>query len=126
MTDTPYGYCPKCGAPGRTRERRPNGNDLCENGHLYPSRQARNHLPTMTDISDKAVQEALENIRATIVSHEIAREGGGLDDLEKVKARIEADARAIRAASVIAHKRRPHWKDWDDLDAALAAREQVK
>ncbi len=32
-----YGFCPTCGAPGRTRERRPNGNDTCENGHSYPS-----------------------------------------------------------------------------------------
>lgn len=36
----PYGYCPACGAPGKTRERRPNGNDTCENGHTYPSAQA--------------------------------------------------------------------------------------
>lgn len=35
-----YGYCPKCGAPGKQRERRPNGNDICENGHEYPSRDA--------------------------------------------------------------------------------------
>lgn len=75
----------------------------------------------MTDISDKAVQEALENIRATIVSHEIAREGGGLDDLEKVKARIEADAKLIDAA--IAVRRGCDW--WSNFDAALAARKQV-
>ena len=125
MTDTPYGYCPKCGAPGRTRERRPNGNDLCENGHLYPSRQARNHLPTMTDISDKAVQEALDWFEPDEFD-DPARINGDRKHLSVLKARIEADARAIRAASVIAHKRRPHWKDWDDLDAALAAREQVK
>lgn len=35
-----YGYCPKCGAPGKKRERRPNGNDICENGCVYPSRDA--------------------------------------------------------------------------------------
>jgi hypothetical protein len=72
----------------------------------------------MTDISDKAVQDALR-----------AAEGGLLltkGQVATLRARFEADARAIRAASVIAHKRRPHWKDWDDLDAALAAREQVK
>ena len=32
-----YGYCPECGAKGVMRERRPNGNDTCENGHVYPS-----------------------------------------------------------------------------------------
>lgn len=35
-----YGFCPKCGAPGIMRERRPNGNDRCANGHEYPSREA--------------------------------------------------------------------------------------
>ena len=39
MSDT-YGYCPECGAPGVTRERRPDGNDRCANGHTYPSRAA--------------------------------------------------------------------------------------
>jgi DNA-directed RNA polymerase subunit RPC12/RpoP len=33
-----YGYCPQCGAKGVMRERRPNGNDKCANGHTYPSR----------------------------------------------------------------------------------------
>lgn len=37
---SPYGYCPKCGAPGRFRERRPNGNDTCETGHTYRSDNA--------------------------------------------------------------------------------------
>lgn len=35
-----YGICPTCGAPGTSRERRPNGNDRCEQGHIYPSRNA--------------------------------------------------------------------------------------
>ncbi len=35
-----YGYCPACGAKGVTRERRPNGNDKCTNGHTYPSSTA--------------------------------------------------------------------------------------
>lgn len=35
-----YGYCPKCGAPGVMRERRLNGNDTCEKGHVYPSASA--------------------------------------------------------------------------------------
>lgn len=36
--DSPYGYCPECGMPGETRERRPNGNDRCGHGHTYPTR----------------------------------------------------------------------------------------
>lgn len=35
-----YGFCPQCGAPGKMRERRPNGDDVCERGHKYPSRTA--------------------------------------------------------------------------------------
>lgn len=41
MTTAPYGYCPMCAAPGEERERRPNGNDRCKNGHTYPSRGAK-------------------------------------------------------------------------------------
>lgn len=37
-----YGYCPECGAPGVRRERCPNGNDECEAGHSYPSRDSVN------------------------------------------------------------------------------------
>ena len=40
LPEAVYGYCPTCGAKGAMRERRPNGNDKCENGHTYPSRQA--------------------------------------------------------------------------------------
>lgn len=43
MTDlqaAAYGFCPICGAPGTQRERRPNGNDICENGHEYKSSDA--------------------------------------------------------------------------------------
>ncbi len=43
-----YGYCPICGAIGVARERRPDGNDKCDEGHTYPSRDAtavRHDLP---------------------------------------------------------------------------------
>ena len=36
-TPSPYGNCPVCGSPGISRERRPDGNDKCANGHLYKS-----------------------------------------------------------------------------------------
>lgn len=35
-----YGYCPECGGAGVMRERRPNGDDKCTNGHKYPSSKA--------------------------------------------------------------------------------------
>ncbi len=44
--DNVYGFCPVCGAPGETRERRANGNDTCENGHTYPSKDAIMEKPT--------------------------------------------------------------------------------
>ena len=40
--EAPYGFCPICGAPGRSQERRPNGIDECEKGHRYYSKDARN------------------------------------------------------------------------------------
>jgi len=39
--NAPYGYCPICAALGKERERRANGDDRCENGHTYPSRDAK-------------------------------------------------------------------------------------
>lgn len=38
---SPYGYCPHCGERSVSRERRVNGNDTCEKGHVYPSRASR-------------------------------------------------------------------------------------
>lgn len=32
-----YGRCPTCGAECISRERRPNGNDMCSRGHTYAS-----------------------------------------------------------------------------------------
>jgi len=46
-----YGYCPKCGAPGKNRERNPNGNDTCENEHVYPSREALSTAPVSISIT---------------------------------------------------------------------------
>jgi len=42
---TPYGYCPKCNAKGVFRERRLTGDDICEKGCKYPSRDALPKLP---------------------------------------------------------------------------------
>ena len=48
-----YGYCPRCGGLGMSRERRQNGNDRCENGHRYPSVSAVANplLPVSADIT---------------------------------------------------------------------------
>lgn len=41
----PYGYCPKCGAAGVFRERRPDGDDICEKGCRYPSKDGLPQKP---------------------------------------------------------------------------------
>ncbi len=43
--DAPYGLCPLCGAKGVSRERRPDGNDRCASGHVYPSKHAKMEEP---------------------------------------------------------------------------------
>lgn len=59
MADNRYGYCPQCGALGETRERRPNGDDRCLNGHRYPSRNALPTRDRFEDIADdKSVIDA--------------------------------------------------------------------
>jgi len=37
---TPFGLCPTCNGVGVEREKRPNGNDTCFDGHTYPSADA--------------------------------------------------------------------------------------
>lgn len=44
MANLPYGTCPQCGSPGVSREKRPNGNDKCEKGHMYPSGTANTRV----------------------------------------------------------------------------------
>jgi hypothetical protein len=48
-----YGYCPECGAKGVMRERRPNGNDKCANGHTYPSNTATPPQRTWVGLTDE-------------------------------------------------------------------------
>ena len=40
LDESPYGFCPRCGCKGKTRERRPHGNDSCFSGHVYRSTEA--------------------------------------------------------------------------------------
>ena len=50
-----YGYCPQCGAKGAMRERRPNGNDKCANGHTYPS--STSTPPQRKPLTDEEIDE---------------------------------------------------------------------
>ena len=44
-----YGYCPECGGAGVMRERRPNGDDKCTNGHKYSSSKALAEQPAQQE-----------------------------------------------------------------------------
>lgn len=48
-------YCPACGAPEISRERRPNGNSTCTSGHTYQSRMAVVKKKVPTTITTKVV-----------------------------------------------------------------------
>ena len=56
-----YGYCPECGAKGVMRERRPNGNDKCANGHTYPSSTSTPPQRTWVGLTDEEMKELWEN-----------------------------------------------------------------
>lgn len=51
-----YGFCPFCDAPGVVRERRPNGDDKCLNGHVYPSALSKK----WSGLTDEEIQETYE------------------------------------------------------------------
>jgi len=53
VAKAPYGYCPKCGALGKFRERRPNGDDQCTNGHKYPSKDALSEPSVRSTASER-------------------------------------------------------------------------
>jgi hypothetical protein len=63
IIDTPYGFCPICGALGKYRERRPNGRDRCINAHIYPSKNA-----TLSPIVLSENKLLLNNIHNTLQS----------------------------------------------------------
>jgi hypothetical protein len=84
-----YGYCPRCGGLGMSRERRLNGNDRCENGHSYPSSTAVTNplLPVAP-----ATEHTADTERAAIVRwlNGLAKEGLALA-IERGGARREGD-----------------------------------
>ena len=61
-----YGYCPQCGAKGVMRERRPNGNDKCANGHTYPSSTSTPPQRTWVDLPDEEIKILWIQYRAAL------------------------------------------------------------
>lgn len=57
--DYSYGYCPTCGGIVTMRERRINGDDICENGHRYPSSQSQKTPKKKSVTSDTKRKQTL-------------------------------------------------------------------
>ncbi len=66
----PFGFCPVCGEPGVSRERRPNGNDICTNNHTYLSVHAvfPPVQPIGTSTLENLIQE-LDGVSAKLKKH---------------------------------------------------------
>lgn len=92
----PYGYCPTCKHPGKTRERRPDGNDTCESGHVYPSKLALGFVDVVMDeimgddspqdpgdwLSEEKIREHI-NAGGTLLNHEQAKVL--LDEIDRLR-----------------------------------------
>lgn len=52
-----YGFCPICGERGISRERRMGGNDTCENGHVYPSKERFNTYQQFVNNKDQKMDK---------------------------------------------------------------------
>lgn len=56
----PYGLCPQCGAPGVSRERRPDGDDKCANGHAYKSGEGMPAVPRIAEVGEIVYRLGIE------------------------------------------------------------------
>lgn len=81
----PYGYCPRCGERGQSRERRPNGVDRCASGHTYPSGDSvpfpglEKWRPTPS-LREKELEECLR----WYVENDETNEGGKWDEINEI------------------------------------------
>lgn len=103
-TPAPYGYCPTCGGLGLSRERRPNGNDRCENGHEYPSRSSVTSTLTFSPAESEDLRLEVQRLRSINERLESQIDGAGLVGFavlaERERAdRAEAELRDLRAKS---------------------------
>ena len=67
-----YGYCPRCGGLGLSRERRKDGNDRCENGHSYPSSAAVTN--PLLPVAPEPLERTADTERAAVVAWKAADE----------------------------------------------------
>jgi hypothetical protein len=104
------GYCPRvgCGAPGVRRERRPNGNDTCEQGHEYPSREAMEQPTVFT--------EPPKSVRLTVLLHMVLADVVSVaDDLHEAGDPSEARDRLNKVATAIRQELPACWGVVDKL-----------
>lgn len=94
---SPYGSCPLCGAPGVMRERRPNGNDTCVNGHTYPSRDAK-HSPAV-GVTNSEGDMTKKELAAWLVANCDCWKGAAADERAALEALPEAKLRAMKAGA---------------------------
>jgi hypothetical protein len=92
-----YGRCPHCGAMVMERERRPDGNDTCQEGHVFPS------ASTLTSLAAKpnAEFEQLMADSATYVAELRADLCKMLPDLKVNKESCEAYIAAIEKTPAV-------------------------
>lgn len=77
-----YGYCPLCCAPGVSRERRPHGNDVCENGHTYASAVAL----SVPRVSHSNLEKQIAELAAVIMSLDLrGKEDGGACQIAAIR-----------------------------------------
>ena len=85
-----YGFCPICGKPGVQRSRGPDGFDVCETGHTYPSKDAvypRAARATKAELlftqGDTRVYRFNDEGRVQYFTEHDSRRGGGTGATEK-------------------------------------------
>lgn len=52
-----YGRCPTCGGLGNARERRPNGDTICVNGHKHSSVAFQRHAESSAKVRGEIEEE---------------------------------------------------------------------
>lgn len=100
-----YGYCPECGGAGVMRERRPNGDDKCTNGHKYPSSKALAEQP--------AQQQEPEPDRVKFERHWRKTRGDK-------KANRELPRHPLQPQTYIQDSANRHWVTWQAAVRSVA------
>lgn len=126
--EAPYGYCPECGAPGVTRERRPDGDDKCSNGHRYPSRSAHASLPTQPAAQDEREADEVFLPRRLAATQKLTQLGYRYDSAHGKWLPAPQKATPEPVGEVVAWQRRDRnivtgeWSEWredDDIEEEL-------